>query len=84
MAKMLFYTGARVSELVQLRVEDLHLALDPPQVYIGKAKGGSDGWLCQLWPTLMLSFGPPRLIDFRPRSQRSPAAPVGRRVLGVA
>jgi len=37
-----------------------------------------------IWPTLMLSFGPPRLIDFRPRSQRSPAAPEGRRVLGVA
>ena len=45
MVKMLFYTGARVSEFVQLRVEDLHLALDPPQVYIGKAKGGSDGYV---------------------------------------
>jgi integrase len=33
------------SEFVQLRVEDLHLALDPPQVYIGKAKGGSDGYV---------------------------------------
>lgn len=37
-----------------------------------------------IWPTLMLSFGPPRLVDFRPRSQRSPATPEGRRVLGVA
>ena len=44
MVKILFYTGARVSEFVQLRVEDLHLALDPPQVYVGKAKGGSDGY----------------------------------------
>jgi integrase len=25
--------------------QDLHLALDPPQVYIGKAKGGSDGYV---------------------------------------
>lgn len=45
MVKMLFYTGARVSEFVQLRVEDLHLALDPPQVYIAHAKGGSDGYV---------------------------------------
>ena len=45
LVKMLFYTGARVSEFVQFRVEDLHLALDPPQVYIGKAKGGSDGYV---------------------------------------
>ena len=36
---MLFYTGTRVSEFVQIRVEDLHLALDPPQVYIANAKG---------------------------------------------
>ena len=37
MVKILFYTGARVSEFVHLRVEDLHLAHDPPQVYIAKA-----------------------------------------------
>jgi integrase/recombinase XerD len=45
MIKMLFYTGARVSEFVQFRVEDLHLMLDPPQVYIAHAKGGSDGYV---------------------------------------
>jgi integrase/recombinase XerD len=45
LVKMLFYTGARVSEFVQIRVEDLHLALDPPQVYIANAKGGSDGYV---------------------------------------
>ncbi|WP_216322421.1 tyrosine-type recombinase/integrase [Deinococcus aestuarii] len=45
MVKTLFYTGARVSEFVNLRVEDLHLALDPPQVYIAHAKGGSDGYV---------------------------------------
>lgn len=44
-AIFLFYTGARVSEFVQIRVEDLHLALDPPQVYIANAKGGSDGYV---------------------------------------
>lgn len=45
MVKILFYTGARVIEFVHLRVDDLHLALDPPQVYIAKAKGGSDGYV---------------------------------------
>jgi integrase/recombinase XerD len=45
MMKMLFYTGARVSEFVHIRVEDLHLALDPPQIYIAHAKGGSDGYV---------------------------------------
>lgn len=45
MVKALFYTGARVSEFVNLRVADLHLALDPPQVYIAHAKGGSDGYV---------------------------------------
>jgi integrase/recombinase XerD len=45
LVKMLFYTGTRVSEFVQIRVEDLHLALDPPQVYIANAKGGSDGYV---------------------------------------
>lgn len=45
MVKMLFYTGARVSEFIQIRVEDLHLALDPPQIYLANAKGGSDGYV---------------------------------------
>ncbi|WP_219722068.1 tyrosine-type recombinase/integrase [Deinococcus planocerae] len=45
MVKTLFYTGARVSEFVNIRVTDLHLALDPPQVYIAHAKGGSDGYV---------------------------------------
>src|ERR1700739_3559418 len=45
LVKMLFYNGARVSEFVQIRVENLHLALDPPQVYIANAKGGSDGYV---------------------------------------
>lgn len=30
MVKTLFYTGARVSEFVNIRVTDLHLALNPP------------------------------------------------------
>ena len=41
LVKMLFYTAARVSEFVQI-LEDL-LALDPPQIYLANAKGGSDG-----------------------------------------
>ena len=51
MVKMLFYTGTRVSEFVHIRVEHLHLVLDPPQVYIAHAKGGSDGYV-PLLPTL--------------------------------
>ena len=34
-----------MSECVHLRVEDLHLALDPPQVYIANAKNESDGYV---------------------------------------
>ena len=45
MVKTLFYTGARVSEFVNLRVTDLHVALDPPQVYIAHAKGGGDEYV---------------------------------------
>ena len=45
LVKLLFYTGARVSEFVQIRIEDLHLALDPPQIYLANAKGGSDGYV---------------------------------------
>ncbi len=40
MVKTLFYTGARVSELVHIRVADLHLTLDPPQICLAHAQGG--------------------------------------------
>ena len=45
MLKTLFYTGARVSEFVNLTARDLYLNLDPPQVRIVVAKGGSDGYV---------------------------------------
>ncbi len=45
MIKTLFYTGARVSEFIQIEVKDLHLNLDPPQIYLAHAKGGSDGYV---------------------------------------
>lgn len=45
LVKTLFYTGARVSELVNLTPGDLHLNLEPPQVRITVAKGGSDGYV---------------------------------------
>ncbi len=45
MVKTLFYTGARVSEFVNITVQDLHLGLEPPQVYLGHAKMGSDGFV---------------------------------------
>lgn len=40
MIKTLFLTGARVSEFVQVRVEDLHLDSTPPQIHLVHAKGG--------------------------------------------
>jgi integrase/recombinase XerD len=40
MITSLFLTGARVSEFVQVRVEDLHLDSDPPQIRLVHAKGG--------------------------------------------
>ncbi len=45
MIKTLFYTGARVSEFIQIGVADLHLTLEPPQIYLAHAKGGSDGYV---------------------------------------
>jgi integrase/recombinase XerD len=45
MVKTLFYTGARVSEFVNISVKDLHLGLEPPQVYLAHAKMGSDGFV---------------------------------------
>jgi integrase/recombinase XerD len=43
--KTLFYTGARVSEFVQIHVQDLYLSLVPPHIYLAHAKGGSDGYV---------------------------------------
>jgi integrase/recombinase XerD len=45
MIKTLFYTGARVSEFINIQVEDLRLDLYPPQIYLALAKGGSDGYV---------------------------------------
>ncbi len=45
LVKTLFYTGARVSELINIKVEDLRLDLEPPQIYLAVAKGGSDGYV---------------------------------------
>jgi integrase/recombinase XerD len=51
MVKTLFYTGARVSEFVNITVKDLHLGLEPPQIYLEHAKMGSDGFV-PILPTL--------------------------------
>jgi integrase/recombinase XerD len=37
MIKTLFLTGARVSEFVHVRVEDLHLDDDPPRIHLAHA-----------------------------------------------
>ena len=38
LVKTLFYTGARVEEFIHIRVEDLHLEDDPPQLHLTHAK----------------------------------------------
>ena len=38
MIKTLFLTGARVNEFVHIRVEDLHLDDESPQIYLTHAK----------------------------------------------
>ena len=43
--KTLFLTGARVSEFVHIRVEDLFLDDDPPQIHITHAKGNADRYV---------------------------------------
>lgn len=45
MVKTLFLTGARVREFVQLRVEDVHLDGDLPQIHIVHAKRQSDRYV---------------------------------------
>ena len=47
MVKTLSPTRARgwESGFVNIKVADLHLDLEPPQVYLAVAKGGSDGYL---------------------------------------
>ena len=43
--KTLFLTGARVSEFVHIRVEDLHPDSDPPQVHLTHAKGQANRYV---------------------------------------
>lgn len=38
LVKTLFYTGARVDEFIHIRVEDLHLEDNPPQIHLTQAK----------------------------------------------
>jgi integrase/recombinase XerD len=45
MIKTVFQTGARVSEFVHIRVEDLLLDGDPPQIHIVHAKRGADRYV---------------------------------------
>src|SRR6266849_4841366 len=45
MIKSLFLTGARVSEFVQVRVEDLHLDSESPQIRLVHAKGGASRYV---------------------------------------
>jgi integrase/recombinase XerD len=45
MIKTLFHSGARVSEFAHIRVEDLFLDDDPPQIHIVHAKRGADRYV---------------------------------------
>src|SRR6202011_3537506 len=45
MIKTLFLTGARVSEFVQVRIEDLHFDSDTPQIHLVHAKGGASRYV---------------------------------------
>lgn len=38
LVKTLFYTGARVDEFIHIRLDDLHLGDDPPQIHLTHAK----------------------------------------------
>jgi len=45
MIKTLFLTGARVSEFVQVRVDDLHFDSESPQIRLVHAKGGASRYV---------------------------------------
>jgi integrase/recombinase XerD len=45
MIKTLFQTGVRVDEFVHIKVEDLHLDSDPPQIHITRAKREADRYV---------------------------------------
>ncbi len=45
MIKTLFLSGARVDEFVHIRVEDLHLDGDPPQIYLSHGKKESNRYV---------------------------------------
>ena len=51
MIKTLFLSGSRVDEFVHIRVEDLHLDADPPQIYLSHCKKESNRYVPVL-PTL--------------------------------
>lgn len=45
MIKTLFLSGARVDEFVHIKVEDLHLDADPPQIYLSHCKKESNRYV---------------------------------------
>ncbi len=51
MIKSLFLSGARVDEFVHIKIEDLHLDADPPQIYLRHCKKESNRYVPVL-PTL--------------------------------
>ena len=55
--KTLFLTGARVSEFVHIRVEDLHLNDDPPRIHLTHAKGQAKCRFRSGWAQLFRASG---------------------------
>jgi integrase/recombinase XerD len=45
MIKTLFLSGARVDEFVHIKIEDLHLDADPPQLYLSHCKKESNRYV---------------------------------------
>jgi integrase/recombinase XerD len=56
MIKILFLSGARVDEIVHIRVEDLHLDADPPQIFLSHCKKESNA-MCRFCPHWLRSCG---------------------------
>lgn len=83
LVKTLFYTGARVSELTRVRVEDVYFDLDPPQVRLTHAKQGSlwrghDGRT--LWPAERATCSKPTAMITTPPGRCKPSCSGRRRM----
>ena len=75
MIKTLFYTGARVSEFINIQVVDLRLDLDPPQVYLACREGRAVTGMCPFSQRSLRSCAPIYVGGRRSTSSRATAIP---------